>query len=208
MHGMSNLRICLRAPVPALQVAAALLDRAATAHVEGNRALAAALIVQANMSDVREWTESLWGAKSPYAPKLRKLSDAAPRENERMPNRFVQSQLHTRDGFNCRYCGVPVIRKVVREYFRKSYPELALWGRRNIEQHAAFQAMWAQYDHVVPHSTGGKNELGNIIVTCAPCNFAKMDFTLEDCGLMDPRLRDPCASSWDGLEQVLKHATH
>jgi hypothetical protein len=204
---MNNLRTCLRAPVPSLQIAADLLDQAATAHVEGNRALAAHLITRANMPEVRAWTESLWGAKSPYAPKVRKNAIGKARIKERMPSLFQQLQLHKRDGFACRYCGVPVIRKAIREYFRNAYPELALWGTRNIDQHAAFQAMWAQYDHVQPHSAGGTNEMGNLIVTCAPCNFAKMAFTLEECGLVDPRLRVPAIGPWDGLERVVRHAT-
>jgi hypothetical protein len=203
---MSNIRTCLREPVPALQVAADLLDRAASAHIKGDRVLAASLIDQANLQDVRNWTESLWGAKSPYAPKVRKASLARARVKERMPSQFLQAQLHKRDGFRCRYCGVQVIRKVVREYFRAQYPTLKLWGRKNCEQHAAFQAMWAQYDHVTPHSSGGANDMENLIVTCAPCNFAKMDFTLEECGLVDPRPRAFDIGTWDGLERVLKHA--
>jgi hypothetical protein len=195
--------------VLALQVAADLLDRAAIAHMTGNRELAAELLVRSNLDEVREWTESLWGAKSPYAPKIRRSAAAlaTKRVKERMPTASLQMKLHKRDGFNCRYCGVPVIRKAVREYFQYQYAELRIWRRKNAEQHAAFQAMWAQYDHVLPNSAGGTNDMDNLVVTCAPCNFAKMDFTLEECGLTDPRLRLPLLSSWDGLERVLGHRT-
>jgi len=204
---MSQLRTCLRLPVPEIQVAASLLDEAATAHLNGDRARVRDLIAAANMPAVRDWTESLWGAKSPYAPKFRKDAARQVKVKERMPSPFMQSQLHKRDGYRCRYCGAPVIRKVIREFFRRRYPELNLWGRRNLEQHAAFQALWAQYDHVVPHSVGGANDMDNLVVTCAPCNFAKMDFTLEEAALEDPRRRAPAHDCWDGLERVLAHAT-
>jgi 5-methylcytosine-specific restriction endonuclease McrA len=77
------------------------------------------------------------------------------------------------------------------------------WGDRNAEQHAGLQAMWVQYDHVVPHARGGDNALTNLVVACAPCNCARMDYTLEEVGLLDPRTREPVRSSWDGLERLL-----
>jgi hypothetical protein len=83
------------------------------------------------------------------------------------------------------------------------YPEQVPWGRSNATQHAAFQAMWAQYDHVVPHTLGGRNELDNLVLACAACNFGKMDYSLEELNLEDPRLREPRASTWDGLERVM-----
>ena len=53
--------------------------------------------------------------------------------------------------------------------------------------------MWAQYDHLVPHARRGTNELGNLVITCAPCNFGRMEHCLEDVGLIDPRTRETCA---------------
>lgn len=95
----------------------------------------------------------------------------------------------------------PVIRAEVRKRIAASYPEEVPWGSTNRTQHAAFQAMWAQYDHVVPHSRGGTNDLDNLVVTCAPCNFGKMSHTLDELGLEDPRDRPPVKSLWDGLER-------
>jgi hypothetical protein len=60
-----------------------------------------------------------------------------------------------------------------------------------------------QYDHVVPHAHGGTNEVENVIVACAPCNCARMECTLEEVGLEDPRMRMPVQSSWDGLERLI-----
>jgi hypothetical protein len=55
---------------------------------------------------------------------------------------------------------------------------------------------------VVPHSHGGTNDLDNLVVTCAACNFGKMEYTLEELSLIDPRTIPPIQSNWDGLERV------
>ncbi len=78
-------------------------------------------------------------------------------------------------------------------------------AKSNKLQHAAFQAMWAQYDHILPRARGGNNELSNIVVTCAPCNYGRGNYTLEEVGLVDPRTREPNQSTWDGLERLLHH---
>ena len=91
----------------------------------------------------------------------------------------------------------------LHQLLKTLYPQVMQWGRKNIEQHAAFQAMWLQYDHVLPHSRGGNNDLDNIVITCAPCNFGRMDRLLEEVGLQDPRNREPVRSNWDGLERLL-----
>jgi 5-methylcytosine-specific restriction endonuclease McrA len=118
-----------------------------------------------------------------------------------MPTTGEKRLLFERDGFHCRFCGIPIIRREVRERIRQVYPDALPWGRTNPTQHAAFQAMWAQYDHVLPHARGGANDLNNVVIACAPCNFARMNNTLEEVGLLDPRTREPVRSDWDGLER-------
>jgi hypothetical protein len=66
-----------------------------------------------------------------------------------------------------------------------------------------FQAMWAQYDHLLAHSRGGMKTEENMVVTCAPCNFVREEFSLEEVGLTDPRERALIRSAWDGLERLL-----
>ncbi len=201
----NQLKICLRDPISEIAEAALLLNQAVDAHAAGDYELAAALIREADNPAVRAWTESLWGSKSPYAPKPQHPPrPSLGRAAARIPSAALQAELHRRDGYHCRFCGIPVIRKRVREYFRQSYPHLPIWGRRNCEQHAALQAMWVQYDHIIPHSRGGENDLRNLVVTCAPCNYARMECTLEEAMLSDPRAREPIRSSWDGLERLLK----
>jgi len=120
-----------------------------------------------------------------------------------MPTLAEKRQLHVRDGFHCRVCGIPVIRQEVRQRLRDAYPSALQWEGRNVEQHAAFQAMWVQYDHVIPHARGGTNEADNMLITCAPCNYGRMNYTFAEVGLIDPRTRPPIQSMWDGLERFI-----
>lgn len=199
-------RRCLRDPVPAIADAARSLDAAVTAHLNGRRSEAAELIRDADRLEIREWVESLWGKNSQYN-KPRKLVASrealspGQRAKERMPDSRLRRTLLDRDGFHCRFCGIPVVRREVRARICRAYPELRIWGKTNSLQHAAFQAMWVQYDHVVPHAFGGQNDLENMVIACAPCNFGRVDYSLEEMDLADPRLREPVASTWDGLER-------
>jgi hypothetical protein len=43
--------------------------------------------------------------------------------------------------------------------------------------------------------------LENIVITCGPCNFGRVHYSLEEVGLIDPRTREPVRSKWDGLER-------
>lgn len=200
-------RRCLREPIPEIEQAAQMLLRAVSAHQLGDGRLAEYLIRLANMEEVGEWSNSLWGKRSPHV-QYRGTPGAEPflpkieRHVVRMPTLAQRHELHQRDGYHCRFCGIPVMRKEIRQGFMAAYPALSIWGRTHGMQHAAFQAIWAQYDHVVPRARGGDNDLNNIVVTCAPCNYGRMSYTLEEVNLVDPREQEPVRSKWDGLEGV------
>jgi hypothetical protein len=199
-------RLCFRDPITEIADAARYLDAAVSAHLHNEVRLAEELILLANNPLIREWTESIWGSNSSYVQfiPLQSSSPAASvpsKEKARMPSTFVMHELHERDGYHCRFCGIPVIRAGVRQHIVAAYPHLPIRGTANKDQHAGFQAMWAQYDHVVPHATGGFSALDNLVVTCAPCNYGRMQYTLDEVGLVDPRTRDPVRSTWDGLER-------
>lgn len=204
----ADLRTCLRDPIPEIADAARYLDAAVSAHLAGSTKLAEELICLADMPVIRDWTESLWGSNSPYVT-YTTVSNAPPnlpkesRVKVRMPTSTEKKELHQRDGYHCRFCGIPVIRKEIRDEIKKAYPEALSWGSKNIEQHAAFQAMWLQYDHLLPHARGGNNDLDNIVITCAPCNYGRCDSLVEEVGLLNPMERDPVSSTWDGLERFL-----
>jgi hypothetical protein len=203
---IQELRQCVREPIPEIAEAAALLEEAVTAHLAGHSKIASDLILRCDMPAIRDWTESLWGASSPYV-KVRKIHPPVPhlpkaeRVPVRMPSASEKTRLLKNNGYHCRFCGIPVIRMEIRKRIKEAYPEALSWGSTNQTQHAAFQAMWVQYDHLLPHARGGNNDLDNVIITCAPRNYARMHYTIEEVGLMDPRSRLPVKSSWQGLEQ-------
>lgn len=175
-----GLRKCIREPIPEILYAANYLDEAVAAHLIGDINKAELLLKKSDMPIIREWTESIWGAGSPHievqiVPNAPQILAKGDRVKVRMPSKVGMRTLHDRDGFHCRFCEIPVIRKEVRQTLKALYPQVVSWGRRNIEQHAALQAMWLQYDHVIPHSRGGNNNLNNVVITCAPCNFGRMD---------------------------------
>ena len=157
---MAALKTCLRDPLPELFEAARLLDQAVDAHLLSDAPLAAALIRQADLPEIRAWTESLWGPGGPWSKPLFK-DDRLPvipkleRPETRMPSSAEKRALLERDGHRCRFCGTPLIRAEVRSRIRSNYPDVLPWGSKNVEQHAAFQGMWLQYDHLIPHSRGG-----------------------------------------------------
>ena len=200
------LRTCLRDPIPEIAEAANYLDDAVTAHLEGDSQRANNLIKCAEIPAIREWTESLWGANSPYVnvQVVPGAPGSLPKDQRikvRMPTTAEKKILHERDGFHCRFCGIPVLRMEIRKKIKAAYPDALSWGSTNISQHAAFQAMWLQYDHLLPHARGGSNDLENVLITCAPCNYGRWHYTVDEVGLIDPRKCKPVSSDWDGLER-------
>ncbi len=207
-------RRCLREPIHELWKVAETLKQAVEAHLAGYCREAEALLGSTNNLTTREWIESLWGSEKEHPEqklyrRFREVSGSPPRLPKaeripiRMPNPEEQAVIIAHFGRYCAFCGLPVIRAQVREKLHRVYPDSVPWGRSNKSQHSAFQALWLQFDHVLPHSRGGDNCLSNIVITCAGCNYGRSDNTLEELGLLDPRLRAPAVGSWDGLEKVL-----
>lgn len=202
----SEAKTFLREPIPEIFAAARLLDEAVAAHLAGDRLGAEELIRAADISAVHEWSEALWGKGAPYYSPL-PVENPAPfvpkdqRVKPRMANAQMKRALLVRDGFHCRFCGIPLVRGATRSRIRAAYPAALRWGSRNVERHAAFQTMELHYDHIVPHARGGTNEFDNMLVTCAPCNCGRDRLMLEEVGLADPRARAPIRSEWDGLER-------
>jgi hypothetical protein len=201
----SQLRPCLSTPPPQVADAARYLDAAVTAHLYGNGRLADDLIRAADMPDIYRWTKPMWANSDVHLVRSgnERVSSVSKelRAAVRMPTKAEKDLIHQRDGYNCRFCGMPVIRPEVRKRVLFAYPGSMRWGPKEAEQHAAFQAMWAQYDHVLPHALGGTNDLSNIVLACAACNFGRGGYSLQDVGVVDPRTRPIVPSSWDGLER-------
>lgn len=198
-------RKCLREPISEIFEAAAMLRQAVDLHHSSQNLKAAELFRAANLSAIRDWTESIWGKHDRSILQVRHIPDAQPllskesRIPARMPTSAEMQHLLARDGYHCRFCQIPVIPKYVRQRMVSAYPDAVKWGRTNLSQHAALQAMWLQFDHLLPHARGGNNSPENILITCAPCNYGRMNYTIEELGINDPRLNDIHTSNWNGL---------
>lgn len=206
------MRECLWDPVPEVFDAAKTLESAVAAHIAGDRPTAEKLFASADIDAIRDWTEHLWGAGWHDRFKLKaytgplKLKPKSDRCVQRMPPISALREVVLRDGYHCRYCGIPVIPKEVRVRAHSLYPEAISWGTTNRSQHAAFQCMWMQFDHVIPHAYGGSNSLDNVVVSCAPCNNGRGSYLLEEIDLESPFNRSPHESDWKGLLDLMPKA--
>ena len=68
---MKDLKRCFRDPIPEIYEAAEYLKLALEHHLANDFNKADQLIRKADYPVIREWTESIWGAKSPYVHKLK-----------------------------------------------------------------------------------------------------------------------------------------
>ena len=211
-----NFRRSLSKPIPAIFAAAEKLLEAVECHRAGDREGAAARLGKANDQTVWAYTDQAWGKGAAARYAFAKLADAPPylpiahRPKPRMPDSTTRKAAIARDGYHCRFCGIPVIDPALRKLFVQSYPVAVSWGPTNQSQHAAFQCMWLQYDHILPSSRGGDSTLDNIVVACAPCNFGRMEATLEEARLFHPlELTPPVVWEYhaelDGLERFRSH---
>lgn len=205
-----NVQRCLKEPIPEISLAADLLSQSVRAHFDGDSILAEHLLKKADIPAIRMWTESIWGQAGVYSQLVKILGNPKTlpkneRDPVRMPSKSIELELLKRDGFNCRFCGIPLIRKETRVFFQKKYPNAVMWGKTNSEQHAAFQAMWMQFDHLIPHARGGKTSKENLLITCAPCNYGRMNFLVDEIGLIKPNTDLENLSTWNGLENSLIH---
>lgn len=207
-----NLRRSLSVPVPAIFDAAELLLQALDNHCSGDGAGAELCLHMANDAEVWAYTDQAWGKgaaarygfiKVPGSPPYFQLSE---RPKPRMPGAEICKAVIARDGYHCRFCGIPVIHPDIRRLLARMYPRAVEWGRTNATQHAAFQCMWLQFDHILPNSRGGASSLDNVVIACAACNFGRMEATLDEARLMHPlKMAAPVLwrhhAVWNGLER-------
>lgn len=147
-------RRCMLEPIPEIAAAARLLEQAVDAHLVGDASRAASLFAAADVPQIAAWTQALWGSEDPEIHRFRVVPDTlaevlpAERDRLRAPDPALQRLVLKRDRYHCRFCSIPLVRPAVRKHLSKRYPEVR-WARGNGSQHAAFQAMWVAFDHVV-----------------------------------------------------------
>jgi 5-methylcytosine-specific restriction endonuclease McrA len=166
----------------------------------------------ADMPAIADWVLPLvWTNKNRLADiRYREVSGAPvtlakpDRNPKRKATPTQKADLIALYGYNCAFCGIPLITAEVRKALTAAYPEAARWvDRKDPLCHAALLCMGLEYDHVLPHSRGGDSSLSNLVVTCAGCNYGRMAETLEEVGVLDPRLKPATKTDWDGLQRLL-----
>jgi hypothetical protein len=198
-------RRCLLAPLTEHEAAADLLSEAVDALIAGSLDTARNRFRQADIPTLFEYARKLMGPEDPEIHRRRAV--AAPgakigKAAARMPNAAETLALYARDGWRCRFCGCRVVSSRARSLIRASLPDAVPWGEAE-GYHAAFFAMTASVDHVVPHSAGGGNEPKNLVTACWSCQFGRGSYTLEEVGLLDPRDRPVVVDDWDGLTRLI-----
>ena len=207
------MRRCIKEPIPEIFAAWDAMSAAVDEHLKGNRAGAEELFRQADLPAVWNWLNSSWIDVKRNVVEMNPPGDTkAIPKSERDPDRNIAQNIRAavleRDGYRCRYCGIPVVHADIRKIAAKLYPESVVWDSRDPKkQHAGFQCLWLQFDHVEPHSHGGKSSIENVVISCALCNFGKDRFPLRQLHVEDPRLREPEHIGYDGLERLRAFAT-
>lgn len=149
---------------------ARLLSSGVDAHLAGDRKTADRCFAEANSPVVWQYTDAGWGAGCRVRHGFISIPDGPPylakdaRPVPRMPTTATKKAVVERDGYHCRFCGIPVVDPAIRTLLNREYPDTVTWTNRNAGQHAAFQCMWLQYDHVLPNSRGGESSLENVVV--------------------------------------------
>ncbi len=201
-------RTCLLPPLPEHETAADMLSEAADAILAGDLDLARSLVRRADMPVLFEHTTLVMGGGDPRIQRRRPVEVTAAKIakiTSRMPPGEATKALFARDGWRCRFCDCRVVPPKVRTAMRAALPRAIPWSESE-GFHGAFFAMSASVDHVVPHSAGGTNEEENLVTACWSCQFGRGAWSLEEVGLLDPRLRPPTKDSWDGLGRLLMRA--
>jgi hypothetical protein len=113
-----------------------------------------------------------------------------------------KARVFKRDRFSCRYCGTPTIPPIILRVFSALYPvEFPFdphWNTR--VSHIAYWSVSASVDHVLARSTGGGDDIDNLVTACWSCNQLKSNVPLER---LEKQLQEiDEASTWDGLTGV------
>lgn len=203
---------CIKEPIPEIFQSWDFLNEAVDAHLAGDTPRASALFKNADMRAVWEWLNPGWAR-----PDLNVVVPIPPGDTQevskdlRDPDRNIapatRAAVLQRDGYRCRYCGIPVVHADIRKLACRLYPDAVPWDQFDpMKQHAGFACLWLQFDHVVPHSHGGRSSSDNVVISCALCNYGKDKYTLRQLNLADPRQTLPTSTLWDGLERFRRRA--
>jgi len=201
-------RTCLLPPLPEHDTATELLSQAADAIVAGALDRAHEFVRRADMPALFEFSSLVMNGKDPHVQRRRPVEaaiDKGAKIASRIPSAEATKALFARDGWRCRFCGCRVVPPKARAAMGEALPCAIPWSEAE-GFHGAFYAISASVDHIVPHSMGGTNDEENLVTACWPCQFGRGAWSLEEVGLLDPRLRAPIKDGWDDITRLLTWA--
>tara|TARA_R110002051_G_scaffold131151_1_gene205014 strand:+ start:15739 stop:16419 length:681 start_codon:yes stop_codon:yes gene_type:complete len=135
--------------------------------------------------------------------KAPEIINSSLRDSIRSP-RKLQNQVFIRDGYRCRYCGNRLINQdLIRLFSKKINSSIFQKGKTNLTTNGIIHMTWPVADHVIPWNQGGKTNLENLVSSCAPCNYGKDGYTIEQIGISNPFNRKPIIDGWNGLNDEL-----
>jgi len=185
-----------------------LFIRAVDAFKAGNKNLCLEIIGQIRTAEITEWYIE-HGQMSGRQRKLQlnipppETIDIDLRDPVRSPAK-LQKQVFERDSYHCRYCGGKLIsQEFLKTFIKRLNSPLFSRGETNLNTHGIIHLTWPVADHVIPWNKGGRTSLDNLVSSCAPCNYGKDGYTIEQLGLIDPFTRPAKISDWDGFNNKI-----
>ncbi len=190
-----------------------LYVRAIEAFTSGNKPQCLEIISQINTNEITNW----YVEHGQMSGRHRKIQlnisppatiDLSLRDPVRSPAK-LQKEVFERDSYHCRYCGGKLIsQEFLRAFIKSLNSPLFARGETNLSTHGIIHITWPVADHVLPWNKGGRTNLENLVSACAPCNYGKDGYTIEQLGLNDPFNRPAKNSEWDGLYGKIFHISN
>jgi 5-methylcytosine-specific restriction endonuclease McrA len=181
-------------PIPAVD-AIDTFESSYRAVIAGKLDTAKELLGQIPSLELQTWFDL--HAQNVSTPRFRGLGSLAPIivSTELDPKKtfsHLSPQIYRRDNFHCRYCGSKVAPRSFFTRFSNLIGDDASYiGRANRSRPRIYLLFVATIDHVTSHRLGGRTAARNLVTSCWPCNYGKMEYTLEQLGMDDPRLTPP-----------------
>lgn len=122
----------------------------------------------------------------------------------RSPRRGLEYAKLAESHHRCWYCGIRLAHWNVLGKIRDRLGHDVLpWGRSNAARHGLLIMIRANFDHVQPLASSGRDDADNIVASCWCCNYGKWRFDPSEVGLTEIR-REPWPSwpGWDGLSNA------
>lgn len=188
------------------------LIRAVKKFNEGKESEAKLILKSMLEREMTEWYENVgqWAGEYRQAILLGAPGKKIPKEEQVTSSisAKLQSELITRDHYQCRYCHIRLIHKKeikkLQNIFGSKLLPVTRNGKRAVRfRHGVMNMCQATFDHVIPRQFGGQNSMENLVTTCYGCNFGKWKWTLEQLGLQQPKPSLRTMQGWFGLTDLL-----